>query len=292
MRVSGRYLSTRGIEIFSGIARKDVASQQESKKILSDSFELDRSRGEVGALAPGQVIGEVPRLNLVGLGNACLAQPFGKSLERMADGELVVGRETALRSQIDQKLVDEVVQAIDLALSNFSRRLSCAEFKAGKAIVGFEVFLRSACDNLGRQLRRRRLFVPLYCLEVITHVLFVKAGRALLEHIRLGQKREESGEAFIDQHDFVVEDSELELRIRNDDSALSCIGASVFIKINRPVADLQCDIITEKSAALAPADILVMASVGLIAGVKIVSGSRSLCRSPLGSRYPQTVPLS
>ena len=73
-------------------------------------------------------------------------------------------------------------------------------------------------------------------------------------------------ETFVDQHHFIVKDSEFELGIGDDDPALGGIGTAVFVQVDGPLAYLQGNLVAEEGAALAPGNVFVMARIGFRRG--------------------------
>ena len=114
------------------------------------------------------------------------------------------------------------------------------------------------------------MLVPLNGFQVIAHELLVEAWRAAVRGV-VGSRPKSGGircEAFVNEHHFVVEDTELELGICNDDPALRGVGPAMFVEFDSPLSNLEGNVVAEKSAALAPADVLVMTRVGLSRGGK------------------------
>jgi len=69
------------------------------------------------------------------------------------------------------------------------------------------------------------VFVPIKCLQIIAHELFIETGRALADRVSsFSQKREGIGrQTLVDQEQFSIDNAKLEFRVSNDDSFLRSI---------------------------------------------------------------------
>src|SRR5579885_1612533 len=130
---------------------------------------------------------------------------------------------------------------------------------------GFAILLTGAGDDLRRQLRSRRLLVPVESLEIVTHELLVEARRAGAGAVRVG--RPEAGgigrERLIDQDErAALIDTELELGVGNDDAAAERMIRGEPIERNRGVANASCERRTDQLLDLRERDVLVVLSHG------------------------------
>src|SRR5207253_8236438 len=99
--------------------------------------------------------------------------------------------------------------------------------------------------------------VPIESLQIIAHKLFVETGRALTDNILVfrPEPRRIRRETVVDQQKFSVDDSEFELRVGDDDAALSGVIASRGINFQTKVARFHGNIFTENPATFVPIDV-------------------------------------
>src|SRR3954471_19910420 len=67
-----------------------------------------------------------------------------------------------------------------------SERSSVLNVVTGETAKRFAIFFGSLFDDILRELRRRRVFVPIERLKVVAHELFIEARRALADDVLIG----------------------------------------------------------------------------------------------------------
>src|SRR6188768_793195 len=108
---------------------------------------------------------------------------------------------------------------------------SGSERLAGDALVGLDVFGPRLLDHVGRQLRRRRLFVPAGLRGPVAHVLLVEGGGRGARLVARGgpEARGVGGQHLVAEDDLGAgAAAELELGVGEDDPALGrVLGAAL-----------------------------------------------------------------
>src|SRR4051812_18722382 len=111
-----------------------------------------------------------------------------------------------------------------------------SERLAGDALVGLDVFGPRLLDHIGRQLRRRRLFIPALGARPVADELLVEGGG---RGARLVARRRPEARGVRGQH-LVGEDdlgtgaaAELELGVGEDDPALGCVLGAALVDLDR-----------------------------------------------------------
>src|SRR6185437_13814624 len=142
---------------------------------------------------------------------------------------------------------------------------------ARQAGEGFAILLAGSGDDLRRQLRPRRLLVPVESLEIVAHELLVEARRAGAWPVGVGrpEARGIRRERLIDQGErAALIDYELELGVGNDDAAAEGMRRRELIERNGGVADPRCKRRADELLDLGEGDVLV-----------VLPGGRLGCRS-------------
>src|SRR5207245_11199488 len=119
------------------------------------------------------------------------------------------------------------------------------EHSTGEAPELLQVFLTGLYDHVVRKRRDRQLLVPPDTIEVVTHELFVEARLcpAAVVAIPRPEPRRVQRQHFVDQDDALLdravvglldrEESELELRIGDDDAARLRMRRAVGVEAER-----------------------------------------------------------
>ena len=98
---------SRQWELLGWIALDAVPCRQESKEDpQGDCLQLHGGGGESPFLFRDQEVGKQGRGDLLGNRDSAARSPSGKTLQRGAGGELVVGREPTLSGQVEQKALN------------------------------------------------------------------------------------------------------------------------------------------------------------------------------------------
>src|SRR5438874_1110806 len=134
------------------------------------------------------------------------------------------------------------------------------EFAIRQAAKSFKVFRRRFLDNILRQTRRRRSFVPIKRLEIIADELFIEAGRALPDGVLIfwPKPRRVRRKTFVDQKQFTIDRAKLEFRVCDDDSLLCRVLTASRIDFKTQSFDAIRNFITEDLSASFHVDVLVM----------------------------------
>ena len=137
-------------------------------------------------------------------------------------------------------------------------------------------------------------FVPVECLQIIAHKLFVETRRAFARRILIGrpEARGIGSQTFVDEQQFIADHSEFEFRVRDNDSASGGVFASALDKFS--------DLDRAPSRLIPGPSITSGLSEDrcsdrdrrrlLVEGVKIGPGNFDASCSPSGSFTPQTRP--
>src|ERR1700736_3682343 len=101
------------------------------------------------------------------------------------------------------------------------------------------VFVAGSRDDLGRQIRARRLLVPVEGLQVVAHELLVETRRAHARAIavRGPEARGVRRQHFVDEREYALAvDAEFELGVGNDDAAAARVFGREPVQCERGVA--------------------------------------------------------
>ena len=131
----------------------------------------------------------------------------------------------------------------------FEARLRHRQLGTGQPAIGFEVALARRVDDLGRQLRRRRLAVPAagmaLDIEPVAQRLLVEAGLrpALGVTVERPEARRIRRHHLVDQQDLAVSRAaELELGVGDDDALLQRDVAAARVDEARQPLELGGDV--------------------------------------------------
>src|SRR5581483_1832699 len=93
---------------------------------------------------------------------------------------------------------------------------------SGETLQLLTVLLSRADDDIGRECRTRRLFVPIQCLEIIPNKLLVETRRARSDTVRIRrpEARRVGCQHLVDERELArLVHTKFELRIGNNDAA-------------------------------------------------------------------------
>src|SRR5437764_10437045 len=112
------------------------------------------------------------------------------------------------------------------------------EFRAGETRKSFAIFRARLLNDLPRQMWRGRRFVPVECLQIIAHKLFVETRRADadLVLIRWPETRGIRSETFVDQEQVITQASEVEFCVGDNDSTRGGVFTSRLVDFEAEIA--------------------------------------------------------
>src|SRR4030095_2309572 len=89
--------------------------------------------------------------------------------------------------------------------------LAVCEFATRQTTESLEVFRRCFLDDIFRQTWRRWSFVPIKCLEIIAHELFIKTGWALAHNVLIfwPESRRVRRQTLVNQKQFPIDRAKL-----------------------------------------------------------------------------------
>src|SRR6516162_5081798 len=139
-----------------------------------------------------------------------------------------------------------------------------------QALEGFLIFFAGFCDYLWRQIWCWWGSIPVQRFEVVPHKLLIVAyrARAGFVQVRGPEPGRIGSQAFIDQQQGIVPNSEFTLCVGNDDTVPGCMHASIAVQGKTQVANDDCSFFSQNVAAFLPADVLVMSGGGFCCGRK------------------------
>src|ERR1051326_6165029 len=110
----------------------------------------------------------------------------------------------------------------------YGNELPVRELATCDAAKCFEIFRGSFFYNFLRQTWRGRSLVPVECLQIIAHELFVETRRTLSNGVLIlwPEARRIRCEAFVDQQQLSINGAEFKFGICNDDAALRSVIAA------------------------------------------------------------------
>ena len=151
----------------------------------------------------------------------------------------------------------------------------------------FAIVIAGARENVGRQMRRGRLLVPVQRFQIVAYELLVETRRTDAGLIRCHRPEAGGvgGERLVDQQEIArLVDAEFELRVGDDDVA----GAGVFARRMPDACSLPTRLTTASKSMFSSC----CPAGALYAGVNSGSGNRSAICNPGGRAMPQIEPLS
>src|SRR5690606_19251326 len=132
---------------------------------------------------------------------------------------------------------------------------------ADEPLQRFVILLPRALDHDRGQMRARRRLVPVERLEIVAHVLLVEALRRRARPIArsVPEARRVGREELVDQTQLaVVRQTELELRVRDNDPALAGIRGCLGVEPQRHLLDARRELGADQIAYLRDRDVLVV----------------------------------
>src|SRR5260370_23111659 len=137
----------------------------------------------------------------------------------------MISRENPLRSPNNMEMSRITANRMS---SQFMAVMGFLEGRAGQSFVGLSVLRCRFEDYFFGKGRRRRLLVPVQCLQIVANELLVEGflrtarGIACRRPIAGGIRCQH----FIAEHDLAIDQAKLELRVGQNDPAFSCVSRS------------------------------------------------------------------
>jgi len=134
-------------------------------------------------------------------------------------------------------------------LASFSFLPAPSQAVACEPFVGLKILRCRFRDDIRRQHRTGRGFVPIKRFEIVADELFVEARLAATGLILVGRP-ETLGirrEHFVNQNEFAVVQTELKFRVRNDDAAFAGVIAGEIVNPQTRRTRLPGHVITDDS---------------------------------------------
>src|SRR4029450_1078508 len=127
------------------------------------------------------------------------------------------------------------------------------------------VFGRSLRNHIFGQLRRGRRFIPIERFQIIAHKLLVETRWALADDVLIARPKTRGiwREAFVDQEQLSIDNTELEFRVRYDDAALRSMIAAGAVNLQTQIANVLCHFVAQNSPTLVHVDVEIVSGIAL-----------------------------